>query len=138
MIDANDTKGAHALERLAREHTGWLTTVTADGQPQTMPVWFLWDDGTILVYSARNARRNRNLAANPKVSFVLSTDDEGEDLVIVEGEAEQDPGFPQAKDYPPYLAKFQGFLDQYGWTPERFSTDYPHPVRIRPTRVRFG
>jgi len=25
------------------------------------------------------------------------------------------------------------------WTPETFSTDYPHPVRVRPpTRVRFG
>ncbi|HEU4571279.1 MAG TPA: TIGR03667 family PPOX class F420-dependent oxidoreductase [Candidatus Limnocylindrales bacterium] len=138
MIDPNDPKGAHALERLGRERTAWMTSVTPDGQPQTMPVWFLWDDGSILVYSFRTAVRNRNVAANPKVSFVLNTDDEGEDLVIVEGEARLVPDDVAARDNPPFLEKYRSLIDQYGWTPEKYSTDYPHPIRIRPTRVRFG
>jgi PPOX class probable F420-dependent enzyme len=138
VIDPNDPRGAHALERLEREHTAWLTTVTPLGQPQTMPVWFLWQDGSILVYSFRTAVRNRNVAANPHVSFVLNTDDEGEDLVIIEAEAALVPDEVQGRDNPAFLAKYQALLDQYGWTHERFSTDYPHPVRITPTRVRFG
>ncbi|HEU4671423.1 MAG TPA: pyridoxamine 5'-phosphate oxidase family protein, partial [Candidatus Limnocylindrales bacterium] len=77
MIDRTDPMGAHAIERLERERTGWLTTVTPDGQPQTMPVWFLWQDGEILVYGRRRAVRNANLAANTRVAFVLNTDDEG-------------------------------------------------------------
>ena len=138
MIDPTDPKGAHALERLERERTAWLTTVTPDGRPQTMPVWFLWEDGSILVYSFRTAVRNRNVAANPHVTFVLNTDDEGEDLVIIEADAALVPDEVQGKDNPAFLTKYQPLLDQYGWTHERFSADYPHPIRITPTRVRFG
>ena len=138
MIDPTDPKGAHALERLERERTAWLTTVTPDGRPQTMPVWFLWEDGSILVYSFRTAVRNRNVAANPHVTFVLNTDDEGEDLVIIEADAVLAPDFPQGKDYPPYLVKYRALIDENEWTPEEFSTDYSHPIRITPTRVRFG
>ena len=138
MIDANDSKGAHALDRLRTERTGWLTTVTPHGQPQTMPVWFLWEDDGILVYSYRTAARNRNLASNPRVTFVLNTDDLGEDLVVIQGEAQIEPELPAGKDHEGFLAKYRPLLDDYGWTPERFSTDYPHPIRIRPTKVKLG
>lgn len=137
MIDRTDPMGAHAIERLERERTGWLTTVTPDGQPQTMPVWFLWQDGEILVYGRRRAVRNANLAANTRVAFVLNTDDEGADLVIIEGEATVVPNERAAADNETYIAKYRSLIEGYGWTPESFSTDYPHTIRIRPTRVRL-
>ncbi|MBI3750417.1 MAG: pyridoxamine 5'-phosphate oxidase family protein, partial [Chloroflexi bacterium] len=64
---------AHALERLRGDRIAWLTTVTPEGQPQTMPIWFIWTDadegpGEILVYGDRRARRNRNLESNDRVS----------------------------------------------------------------------
>ena len=90
MIDAGTKAGAHALERLERERIAWLTTVTPDGQPQTLPIWFVWEDGTILVDSKKVAARNRNLRLDPKVSFHLA-DDEGDDIVEIEGEARLDP-----------------------------------------------
>ena len=31
-----------------------MTTVRSDGQPQTVPVWFLWDDEGFLIYSQPN------------------------------------------------------------------------------------
>src|SRR5207244_1486430 len=91
VIDPTDTKGAHALERLSRELIGWLTTVTQAGQPQSMPVWFLWVDGEILFYSRAGALRNRNLESNPRVSFHLNDDGRGDDLISIDGEARFDP-----------------------------------------------
>jgi len=135
-IDPASERGAHALARLARERIAWFTSVTPQGQPQTLPVWFLWDDGEVLVYSFRRAVRNRNVADNPRVSFHLADDGQGDDLVILEGEARIDRSTPAARDNPAYLAKHAEWLAEYGWTPESFSEEYPVPIRLRPTKVR--
>ena len=127
-----------ALERLRTDLLGWLTTVTPEGQPQSMPVWFLWTDaGEILVYSQQGALRNRNLATNPRVAFHLGEDPAtGNDIVSIDGEATVDPAYPQGEHNPAYLAKYQGLLDRSNWTPAYFSSRYNLPVRIRPTKVR--
>ena len=101
----DDGDGHRALERLERERIGWLTTVTPDGQPQTLPIWFVWEAGTILVYGKKVAVRNRNLRLNPRVSFHLA-DREGDDIVEIEGEAALDPDAPPSKDHPAYAAKY--------------------------------
>ena len=136
-IDASVPAGAHALERLTTELIAWLTTVTPEGQPQTMPIWFIWEDGTILVYGQRVAARNRNLRHNPRVSLHLADDGIGDDLVIVEGDAVLDAAAPPSKDHPAYQAKYGGLLERYGWTPEYLSEAYPHPYRITPRRIRI-
>jgi len=73
--------GARAIQRLETDQVAWLTTVTAAGQPQTMPVWFRWTGSEILVYSHRRAFRNANLAVNPRVSLNLGTDPDGDHVV---------------------------------------------------------
>jgi PPOX class probable F420-dependent enzyme len=135
-IDASTPKGARALERLATEKIAWLTTVTPEGQPQTLPIWFLWEDGTILLYSQAGAVRNRNLEANDRVSFHLA-DDGGEDIVEIEGRAAFDERAPSGKDHPDYIAKYAGMLEGFGWTPVYFSDHYPHAVRIAPELIRI-
>ncbi|MDH3426650.1 MAG: nitroreductase/quinone reductase family protein, partial [Acidimicrobiia bacterium] len=61
----------HTTKRLQNDLIAWLTTVSRGGQPQTSPVWFLWDDGAIWVYSLPDTARVRNIEANPKVSVNL-------------------------------------------------------------------
>jgi Pyridoxamine 5'-phosphate oxidase len=40
----------------------WLTTVRPDGQPVSVPVWFLMrEDGTILLYSQPGTQKLRNI-----------------------------------------------------------------------------
>lgn len=134
-IDPSTAHGAHALERLTAEHIAWLTTVTPDGQPQSMPVWFLWTDGELLVYSHRTARRNRNIRANPRVSFHLRDDGQGDDIVTIECEARIDEATPPAGENPAYLAKYASWLERFGWTTEYFDAEYPVPVRLRPVRL---
>jgi len=68
-IDIPDT---HA-DLLDAPNTAVLTTVGADGQPQSTAVWFLIDDDGVLKTSITTDRQKyRNLAGNPKATlFVL-------------------------------------------------------------------
>ncbi len=138
MIDATTEAGATAVERLGRELIAWLTTVTPDGQPQTSAVWFLWRDGEFLVYSLAKTSRVRNIEANPRISIHLSGDAEASDVLTMEGEARIDREAAGPASVPEMIAKYRHLIDQYGWTVERYSADYPLAIRIRPTRIRFG
>jgi PPOX class probable F420-dependent enzyme len=144
ILDPSKPAHARALARLLDERVAWLTTVTPDGQPQTMPVWFLWipaqdeaggGDGEILVYGDRRARRNRNLEANDRVSFALRTDEHGRDVVVIEGRATMDPDYPPVYDNPAYLAKYGERIDASLGGAHRMAETYDVPIRIQPTRV---
>jgi PPOX class probable F420-dependent enzyme len=137
-LDPSSPAGAHALERLEAEPIGWLTTVDPDGRPQASPIWFLWVDGEILMYSHRRAPRNDNIAERPRVAFNLNTDAGGDDVVTMEGIARIDPSGPRASDNPAYLSKYGDRIAGYGWTVEWFEGEYPLVVRIAPTRWRVA
>jgi PPOX class probable F420-dependent enzyme len=136
VFDSGSDADRHALERLGRDRIGWLTTVTPDGQPQTFPIWFLWQDGEVLIYSDRRARRNLNVRANPRVSLHLSDDGKGYDVVIIEGEARIDDGAPAPEHNAAFNAKYGEAIRDGFSTPEEFTTVYNVPIRIRPTRGR--
>lgn len=136
--DPGTQAGARALERLTSEIMGWLTTINPDGQPQSSPLWFLWADGEIVIYSGKRAPRNDNLGDRPFVSFNLNSDAAGGDVVTMEGVARIDETGPPASANAAYLAKYRDMLDGYGWTPEYFAAEYPVVVRVTPTRWRVG
>ncbi|MBI3752407.1 MAG: pyridoxamine 5'-phosphate oxidase family protein, partial [Chloroflexi bacterium] len=114
--------------------------VTPEGQPQTMPIWFIWTDadegpGEILVYGDRRARRNRNLESNDRVSVHLRESEGGGDIVVIEGRARMDPDVPQVYDNEAYLAKYGAWIDQFLEGAQRMAEVYDVPIRITPTRV---
>jgi len=137
-LDPATPGGARTLERLGSELIGWLTTTNPDGQPQSSPIWFLWVDGEILVYSGKRAPRNGNVPDRPLVAFNLNTDAEGGDVATLEGVATIDPDYAPADLNGAFVAKYRGLLDDYGWTAEYYAGEYPVPIRIRPTRWRLG
>jgi PPOX class probable F420-dependent enzyme len=136
VLDPSKPAHARAAERLGREPVAWLTTVRADGQAQSSPVWFLWDGQTFLLYSQPGAQKVRNLAANPKVALHLGDDGAGDDIVTVEGTASIEPGTPRADRVEGYLAKYRSAIEALGSEPGPFARTYSTAIRVRPSRVR--
>jgi PPOX class probable F420-dependent enzyme len=135
-VQTNAAKRDHAERRLRDEKIAWLTTVRNDGQPQSSPVWFLWRDGEIIVYSRPTTQKVRNVKANPKVAVHLRDIDEGGDVVSIEGEALVDERYPQADAIPAYVEKYRAMIADLRMDPASFAKAYSVPIRIRPIRVR--
>jgi PPOX class probable F420-dependent enzyme len=136
VLDLDPSARARADRRLRGEQILWLTTVRADGQPQASPVWFLWDGGTLLVYSQPSAQKLRNLAANPRVAVHVDTDEAGEDVLTIEATAAVDPDAPPSDRLEEYQVKYRDGIRAIGMTPEQLARDYSVAIRIRPTHTR--
>ena len=137
MIDLTTKPGARAAERLRDEPVLWLTTVAPNGQPQASPVWFLWVDDEILLFSRANTPRPGNIRSNPRVAVHFDSNGDGGDIVSMEGEARITRERAAADDVPPaYVQKYAAKLAAYGWTMASMLADYPVLIRIRPTRLR--
>ena len=135
MLDESSEFGTRASRRLREEIIGWLTTVSPQGAPQPVPVWFLWDgDRSILLYSRPGKRKLRNIAANQRVSLNLDSDGVDADIVVCWGEARVSDD-PPATDVPEYVAKYAERIAALGWTPESFAADFSVPVRVDLNRI---
>jgi PPOX class probable F420-dependent enzyme len=114
----------------------WLTTVRPDGQPVTLPVWFLLrEDDTILVYSQPGSAKFRNINSNPKVSLVLDVCDLGRNIVRIEGGAASSADESPADQQPAYLAKYTERIAALFETPENFAARFSSPLIITPTKL---
>lgn len=135
-IDTTTEFGARAARRLREEVVIWLTTTRADGTPQPVPVWFLWDGETFLIYSQPNQQKLRNIERNPKVALNLDGDGDGGDIIVLTGTAAIDEIAPPAVGVPAYLEKYREPIAGIGMTPERFAAAYSVAIRVTPTRLR--
>jgi PPOX class probable F420-dependent enzyme len=136
VLDPTTPQGARAAQRLHDELIVWLTTVTAAGQPQTSPVWFLWDGETFLIYSTPRAAKMRNLVTNPRVGLHLDGNGRGGDVVSIEGTVVFDAAVGAADGVPAYVGKYSESIATNGWTPASFAKDFSEAIRVTPGRVR--
>ncbi len=131
------SKHRNARQRLIDEPIAWLTTVSADGVPSTAPVWFfLEDDDTISISSKDPSARVRNLRESQHVTLHLEGDGTGGAIVVLSGRAEIDDEAPPISSHRRYIAKYQAFLDRFGWTPELFAENYPTRIRMTVASIR--
>jgi PPOX class probable F420-dependent enzyme len=136
VIDPGTEVGSRVAARLRDELVAWLVTVAPDGTPLPTPVWFGWDGETLLVYSQPDKPKLRHIAANPRVALALRTDELGNDLAVITGDATVDESAPAAFEVPHYVEKYRDEIARQGADPESFSGAYSVPIRIRPTRLR--
>jgi PPOX class probable F420-dependent enzyme len=135
VLDDSTEFGQRAAQRLRETIIGWLTTVSPEGAPQPVPVWFLWDgDRSILLYSRPEKRKLQNIAANPKVSLNLDSDGVEADIVVCWGEVRISDD-PPGDQIPEYVDKYAGRIAALGWTPESFAADFSVPLRNDLTRI---
>jgi PPOX class probable F420-dependent enzyme len=134
VLDKTTEAGARADGRLREEEVAWLTTVRSDGQPQSVPVWFLWDGEGFLIYSEPGRQKLRNVGRNPRVGPHLNSDDRGDDVVRVEGRAELPDGFAPADELLGYVEKYRKAIARIGYDPEGFARAYSVALRVTPER----
>lgn len=128
--------GKRALDRLKTEQVIWLTTVDATGQPLPSPVWFLWRDDAVLIYSQPKAPKVRAIRQNGAVALNFNTTRHGDDMVVFHGVAEVVEPSPPADGDEEYIAKYDEGLKSYGATPEEFAADYAQLIRVELTSLR--
>ena len=134
----NSDEGAWARDHLQRDTVGWLTTVAANGQPQTSVISFLWEGDSLIFYSKPDTPKLRNIARSSSVSFHLQSDPYGDDVLTIEGTAAVDNSIPPSDVYGPYQAKYVEPLAHWRMDEAQTALDFSVPIRIVPTRVRLG
>ena len=129
--------GSAVADLLTSVAVAWLTTVHADGQPQTSYVWFHFDGDDLLVYSQAGAPKVRNVAANKRVSFHLDGDGVGGRVLTIDATAEVVDGDVDPARELGYFAKYdEAIRTQLNTTPEEVRTQFGAALRVRPWRVR--
>lgn len=134
MFDTSTETGARAEKRLLEERVAWLTTVRSDGMPQPVPVWFLWDGETFLIYSQPGAWKVKNIRENMRVAVNLNSGAGGDDVVRCEGVAEIPDDDPPATEVPQYIEKYRSSIPSLGMSEEEVAETYRTAIRVRPER----
>lgn len=137
-LDPADERHARALALLASRDIGWLGSNGRDGYPHSVPVWFVWHDGAVLTFSQPRAAKARNLEADPRASLSLETSADGEEWLLLQGDAEilAEPTahwMDVVRD--DYLRKYRSGLDALGWELDRIVDDFSLVIRLRPQRI---
>lgn len=127
---------SHVEARLHGNLMAWLTTVRPDGQPVSVPVWFLLrEDETFLVYSQPNQLKLRNVQQNPRVALGLDVTDLGRDIIRVEGTAQQVEDIPPADQNQQYVVKYNERIGAMFGTADKFAALFSTTLLITPTRI---
>jgi PPOX class probable F420-dependent enzyme len=134
--DLSDDRRAHVEGRLRANLMAWLTTVRSNGQPVSVPVWFLVrDDETILIYSQNAKVKLKNIHDNPQVALGLDVTDIGRDIIRIEGTAKHSPETSSADHVPEYAAKYAERIGAMFGTAAGFAEMFSEPIIITPHRL---
>lgn len=137
MIDLTNEFGQAVERHLRNEYIIWLTTVDSKLTPQPRPVWFIWEEQSILIFSQPHAHKVRHIGQNPRVALHFNTDETGDKHVIVlTGEASIDVDCLPAHEIRAYLDKYGTGIADLDMTPDGFSAEYSTAIRINPTELR--
>ena len=122
------------LSALERQDVVWLSSIRPDRKPHVLPVWFAWDEGSILVFSKPHAQKVRNLRLDSSVMVAVGEPGLEFDVELVEGVADLEQGATREVMPDSFVSKYGALMSRGGLTPEEFAIVYSQPIRIRPRR----
>lgn len=73
-----------------------LATVDGQGRPHAAPVWYLYEDGDLIVSTGRGSQKHRNIERNPNVTLVVDRRTLPYFAAMVSGRAEIGPPLSDA------------------------------------------
>jgi PPOX class probable F420-dependent enzyme len=113
-----------------------LTTLSTDGSPTGIAIWFEWDGGRARMFTTRDSPKVRRIEADPRVSLtVAEPTGVPEAWVTIEGEARiAEGGFALAERLAPRYypsAQAERALASWGAEADRWVVIEVTPRRIR-------
>ena len=137
MIDLTTEFGQRAKKHLEEEYFIWFTTIGSDLTSQPRPVWFIWEDNSILNFNQPDAYKATHLKQHHKVALHFNIDAKAnEDVIIFFGKAKINPGVQPAHKVYAYFEKYKTGMEELDMTPEAFSKEYSLAMRVKPTKLR--
>jgi len=120
--------------RFSHQRIAWLTTVRPDGAPHVVPVWFLWDGATFIVFSKPTARKVRNIAAEDRVMLAIGDAEADFDVQLVEGDARLIERSAIDVLDERLVHKYGPWMADIALSPAEFAATYSQVIRVVPTR----
>jgi PPOX class probable F420-dependent enzyme len=118
---------------LSEANVAVLASVDARGRAHAAPVWYLYEDGAVIISTGRNSQKHRNIAGNPEISVVADRRTLPYFALMLRGAAEIGP--PLSADERLRLAvRYLG--EELGRRyVERTAGEDSVTIRLRPRRV---
>ena len=109
-----------------------LATVGRSGRPQATPVWFLVEDGHILINTSKGRLKLLNMQANPRVAFTVVDRDDLYRYVQIQGKVVKFDPDRGARDIDRLSQRYRGRAYRYPPTdkPENRITILIKPVKV--------
>ncbi|MFJ1894970.1 pyridoxamine 5'-phosphate oxidase family protein [Streptomyces sp. NPDC088115] len=114
-----------ALDRLEQDEDAWVSTASPDGVPTLVPLWFVWDRGTLLMATRRTNPTAVNVTSTGQARIAVG---HTRDVVLVEATAEVIEGADLAPE------SGDAFAAKFDWDP-RNSPAWVY-LRFAPTAIR--
>jgi len=131
---ATATLPPNVLERVQHDQVAWLTTITESGAPSPVPVWFVDDDGDLVLFSEPAARKVVNIERQSQVTLHFNSDPDGHDVVVVRARAQVEPG-KLPSEQPGYVDKYRAALATLPFTVDDLDRDFTTRIRLTPIGV---
>jgi len=138
MIDLTSDYGKEALKKLETETVIWLTTVSPKGMPQPRPVWFIWQNDRIVIYSMTSAKKVEHIRNNPNVALQFNMTSPEDAAFVFTGQAITIESPIPAINDEMYMQKYSQGIKDIDMTPESFNKEYNVRVEIIPTKFRVN
>ena len=135
MLDMTDKRQAHIDARLRSDLMIWLSTVRPDGRAHIVPVWFLWQDDVLYIFSKPD-QKIRNLSQNKSAMVGVDDTKGGDDPIMLGGNVELlkhgdlTPGIQDA-----YAEKYLERMQASNWAMDWYVNEYSEVIRFTPTKV---
>lgn len=124
--------GPKVEEFLKGTHFGKLATLMPDGRPQLTPIWYMLEDGKIIVNTTPDRVKYKNVLRDPRVCFLV---DDGYPYVAIFGKARVAKERDSQKDIEALAVRYHGEEKGKRQAREYFSKQERVSLEILPERV---
>lgn len=123
---------AKAEAFLKGKHFAKIATIKKDGSPHVTPIWYMYEDGKLIINTTTDRVKFRNIRRDQRVSFLV---DDGYPYLMIEGKAriatERDP----LKDIEALAIRYTGEESGKKSARERYWKQPRVSIEIIPDRV---